>query len=292
MEPHRTSRWSRDKSYLGVAVVGVGVLGVAVLGTAVLGVTVLGVAVLGVAVLGTGVLHPGSRVSPSLGSRLRPSLTKVHHTACSRKSNSRWPKIGYLGVAVLGVAVLGTAVLGVDVLGIAVLRRTLTHSARPWFAPHLSIRASQSSSRNSMSRWPSLMGYLGVAVLGVAVLGTAVLGVDVLGIAVLHRTLTHSARPWFAPHLSIRASQSSSRNSMSRWPSLMGYLGVAVLGVGVLGIAVLQPRPRIHGARWCKGGTRRCKGGTRWCKVVQGWCMGGVLHDTAIQRSATWARPL
>ena len=146
-----------------------------------------------------------------------------------------------------------------------------------------------------MSRWPSLMGYLGVAVLGVAVLGTAVLGVAVLGTAVLHRTLPHPARPWLAPHSSIRASQSSSRKSMSQspqqdgdtlvWPcwaspcsgppcctahsliqpgpglrpthlsehpkaavasaindgpSKMGYLGVAVLGVAVLGTAVLH----------------------------------------------------
>ncbi len=89
-----------------------------------------------------------------------------------------------------------------------------------------------------------------------AVLGTAVLGVAVLGTAVLHRTLTLSARPWAAPHLSLRSFQRSSRNSMSRWPSQMGYLGVAVLGAGVLGTAVLgvavlgtavlQPRPRIH----------------------------------------------
>ena len=53
---------------------------------------------------------------------------------------------------------------------------------------------------------PDGMGYLGVAVLGVAVLGTAVLGVAVLGTAVLHHTLTYSARPWLAPHPSIRAS--------------------------------------------------------------------------------------
>ena len=39
---------------------------------------------------------------------------------------------------------------------------------------------------------------LGFAVLGVAVLGFAVLGVAVLGTAVLHRTLTHSAQPWFS----------------------------------------------------------------------------------------------
>ena len=124
-----------------------------------------------------------------------------------------------------------------------------------------------------------------MAVLGVAVLGAAVLGIAVLGTAVLHRTLTHSARPWHAPHSSIRASQSSSRKpnlamAQARWdtlvwpcwaspcsgppccttpslippgprlrpthltehpkaahvamaPSKMGYLGVAVLGVGV-----------------------------------------------------------
>ncbi len=45
----------------------------------------------------------------------------------------------------------------------------------------------QSITKQFMSRWPSLMGYLGAAVLGVAVLGTAVgerVGGDVVGVAV------------------------------------------------------------------------------------------------------------
>ena len=54
-------------------------------------------------------------------------------------------------------------------------------------APLSSFRASQSRNSKPMSRWPSLMRYLGAAVLGVAVLGTAVgerVGVDVVGVAV------------------------------------------------------------------------------------------------------------
>ncbi len=54
-----------------------------------LGVAVLGVAVLGTTVLGTAVLQPGPRIQPSPG--LRPSLSKEHHTACSRKPDSQWP---------------------------------------------------------------------------------------------------------------------------------------------------------------------------------------------------------
>ena len=71
-----------------------------------------------------------------------------------------------------------------------------------------------------MSRWPSLMGYLGVAVLGVAVLGTAVLGVAVLGTAVLHRTLTHSfsPAPVCAPLIYQIIPKHGSRKSMSRCP--------------------------------------------------------------------------
>ena len=62
-----------------------------------------------------------------------------------------------------------------------------THSFSPALvcAPLVYQRIPKHGSRKSMSRCPSLMGYLGVAVLGVAVLGTAVLGVAVLGTAVL-----------------------------------------------------------------------------------------------------------
>jgi hypothetical protein len=84
-----------------------------------------------------------------------------------------------------GVGVDVGAGVGV-VLGTTVLHRTIAHSAQPWFAAPLIYQSiPKHGSRKSMSRCPSLMGHLGVAVLGVAVLGTAVLGVAVLGTAVL-----------------------------------------------------------------------------------------------------------
>ncbi len=65
--------------------------------------------------------------------------------------------------------------------------RSHTHSAQPWFgAPLMYQSIPKHGSRKSMSRCPSLMGHLGVAVLGVAVVGTPMLGVAVLGTAVLH----------------------------------------------------------------------------------------------------------
>ena len=69
-----------------------------------------------------------------------------------------------------------------------------------------------------------------------------------LGTAVLHRTIAHSALPWLAAPLIYQSiPKHGSRKSTSRCPSLMGYLGVAVLGVAELGTAGLHPPPAfIH----------------------------------------------